>query len=115
MSLRPDGCPKFERCNANVCPLDADWCRRVHLRGEPVCLWLREWSKAGGEARIHERLLPEQAEAVEAVHSALTLVDARLQRGHRELRRVLRASAQTGSKLAQGRRLLEASEPRCAP
>jgi hypothetical protein len=115
MSCCADDCPKFGLCSANVCPLDADWRRHVHLRGERVCLWLREWSKVGGIAHIRERLLPEQAEAVGVVHSALTRVDARLQHGHRELRRVLRASSQTGSKLAQGHRLLEGNGSRGMP
>lgn len=45
-------CPKFERCNAPICPLDDDWKIRGHGKGEPVCFYLREYVKQGGKARI---------------------------------------------------------------
>lgn len=34
-------CPKYENCNANVCPIDQDWRLRSHLRGESSCHFLR--------------------------------------------------------------------------
>ena len=30
-------CPRFERCSAPICPLDADWRKRRHVQGERVC------------------------------------------------------------------------------
>jgi len=38
-------CPRFERCAAPICPLDADWRKRSMLPGEPVCAWLLEAAK----------------------------------------------------------------------
>ena len=46
----PKMCPRFARCNANVCPLDDKWPYRNHLRGESICLFLREAVKVGGLA-----------------------------------------------------------------
>lgn len=98
-------CPKFAICSAPVCPMHDDWLKLSHLRGERVCLYLREWSKVGGEAAVRERLRTDMAEAVALAYQRITLADAHAAVGHGELRRVLRASAQTGSMLAAGRRL----------
>ena len=38
----PQDCPRYNRCSANVCPLDADWRKRTHVRGDEVCLFLTE-------------------------------------------------------------------------
>ena len=36
---KPQDCPKWDRCNAPLCPLDQD--TGSHLRGEQVCYQLR--------------------------------------------------------------------------
>jgi len=104
---KPEQCPKYESCNANVCPLYERWRRTTHLDGERVCLWLREWSKAGGAERVRERLLPDLAEAVSVAHSEITLAGAGAAGGHGVIRRVLLESAKSGSKLAAGEKLRE--------
>ena len=38
-------CPKFDSCNAPICPLDPDWERRNYLKGEATCVYLREIAK----------------------------------------------------------------------
>lgn len=40
-------CPRFDRCRAPLCPLD-DWKSCHHVKGEPVCFYLREAAKHGG-------------------------------------------------------------------
>lgn len=45
-------CPRFESCNAPICPLD-DWAQSCHLNGEPICLYLREAAKHGGSLLKH--------------------------------------------------------------
>jgi hypothetical protein len=45
-------CPKFERCSANICPLDPDWPLRTHGTGDRVCFYLLEAVKNGSEARF---------------------------------------------------------------
>ena len=38
-------CRKFSSCNAPQCPLDALSLDAPYLSGEPICLWLLEYSK----------------------------------------------------------------------
>lgn len=43
----PNACPRFDQCSAPLCPL-GDWKTHHHLKGEPVCFYLREAAKHGG-------------------------------------------------------------------
>jgi hypothetical protein len=47
-------CPKFETCNAAICPLDDGWDRAAHLPGEPVCFYLRASRKDGAAERFRD-------------------------------------------------------------
>ena len=38
-------CPRFDGCCAPVCPLDPDVLDRAHLKGDPVCHYLRLYVK----------------------------------------------------------------------
>ena len=38
-------CPRFDGCNAPICPLDPDVLDRVHVKGDPVCHYLRLYVK----------------------------------------------------------------------
>tara|TARA_Y100000588_G_scaffold250656_1_gene265179 strand:+ start:2062 stop:2397 length:336 start_codon:yes stop_codon:yes gene_type:complete len=38
-------CPKFECCSAPICPIDPEWKKRVHIKGDPVCFYLRQHAK----------------------------------------------------------------------
>lgn len=58
-----DTCPRFEACGANVCPLDSDWSKRVHLRREAVCALMLEGAKAGGPELLRSKV-PAIAESV---------------------------------------------------
>lgn len=49
-ALLPASCPKWEKCSANVCPLDPNWTSRTHREGERVCRALIETSKQGLES-----------------------------------------------------------------
>jgi len=40
-------CVRFLYCNAPLCPLD-NWTSHHHVKGEPVCFYLREAAKHGG-------------------------------------------------------------------
>ncbi len=67
----PRDCPRFDRCSANICPLDADWGLRQHLKGERICFYLTELVKPGGMVRIDTRLSSELAEEVSNTHPAI--------------------------------------------
>ncbi len=62
--MTPDRCPYFASCSANICPLDSDWPARAHLKGESVCVWLRESVKTGGEALLRGRIGEELTKEV---------------------------------------------------
>ena len=40
-------CPRFDKCNAPICPLDPDVLDRAHVKGDPVCHYLRLYAKNG--------------------------------------------------------------------
>ncbi len=94
--IEPPDCPRFNRCGANVCPLDDDWSLRTHLKGECVCFYLTEAVKPGGAARLRGITPRELAEKVLA---ALPRIIAR----YGPIRRALARSAKTGPRL--GRRV----------
>jgi hypothetical protein len=66
---RIERCPKSCRCSAPICPLDPDWRLRVHLKGEPVCHWLRCLVKPGGRAILGGCVPTEVAQAIVGAHS----------------------------------------------
>ena len=38
-------CPRFDGCCAPLCPLDPDVLDRVHIKGDPICHYLRLYVK----------------------------------------------------------------------
>lgn len=44
-------CPKFEDCNAPLCPLDNNLSSRSYLDGESVCFYVREYAKEDPEIK----------------------------------------------------------------
>lgn len=64
-------CPKWDSCNAPVCPLDSNWQLHRHLPGEPVCRWLREAVKLGSEPILLRALSAASTEQVMTVASNL--------------------------------------------
>ncbi len=51
-------CPKFDGCNAPICPLDPNWKRARHMDGERACFYLTEYAKPNARP-ILERALTE--------------------------------------------------------
>jgi len=46
----PESCPKFQACNAPICPCDSDWHKRSHLNGDKCCMYLLESAKPVAKA-----------------------------------------------------------------
>jgi len=90
--ITPDSCPKYEKCSANICPLDSDWKLRTHLKGEPTCFYLREYVKQGGIARLRGCIPREMFKQIAEV-----LPEIKLRHGN--IKRSLERSAKTGSKI----------------
>lgn len=49
--MKPEDCPRFEKCSANFCPLDADRDRRVLHDSERTCRFMLESMKPGAVDR----------------------------------------------------------------
>jgi hypothetical protein len=49
-NLASISCDRFNRCSANICPLDPEWHKRKHLNGERICFYLLEAQKTNAKA-----------------------------------------------------------------
>lgn len=94
LTTSPEQCDKHDRCAAPICPLDPNWMKRTHIKGERVCFYLGEIAKRGGT-------LPETgplpAKLAEAMVRAYPEVISR----HGPLRTKLEAIAKTPSRLGR--------------
>ncbi len=104
--MRPNDCLKWEPCNAPDCPFDPDRLKCRHLKGEAVCLWLRERAKHGGKASIATALPSMQAEAVEVAYrqlsAASTVLAGELEKALRYGSKLTAAQALRSPSLAGG-------------
>jgi len=51
-SIYSSQCPKFNKCNAPVCPLDAKSLKVKHISGEKCCMYLLETAKTNAKANF---------------------------------------------------------------
>ncbi len=92
--MKMTDCPKFDRCSAPICPLDADWAARVHLKGERICFYVLEYVKPGAKARFRGSTAREIYEAIQF------LLPSILSR-YAPLKRVLMRARRTGSRMGR--------------
>lgn len=82
--MKPSACPRFNACNAPVCPLDAGWPRTVHLAGEAVCYYLLATGKAGaGERFADDPVFAVARETVAAIGERFPVVGRTVERAAR--------------------------------
>ena len=96
--MKPADCPRYDRCNAPICPIDPRCLHAQHLQGEPICLWLRELSKQSGEATLRSVLREDIAATV--ARGAPCIIASQ-----RTIAKALHRASRHGSKLASGRAL----------
>mgnify|MGYP001826245683 CR=1 FL=1 len=96
-TIRMRDCLKFNRCGAPICPLDPDWRLRAHLKGEPVCLYLREYVKSDARARFRGTT---KAELFVAIGNAINEIRER----YAPIKRALERAKKYGTKLKQPQR-----------
>lgn len=87
-------CPRYLSCNAGFCPAIGG----THVKGEVICLWLREAVKTAGRAKIGAACAGNLAEAV--LVAAQRLLTQRC-----ALADELRRAARHGSQIESGHRL----------
>jgi hypothetical protein len=92
MNLAMMKCPKWEKCSANICPLDPDWHQRTHGPGDVSCFYLVEAHKNGSEKRFELCGLREMYLAVRAATPAICARWA-------AIRRTVERAPETGSRL----------------
>ena len=95
-------CPKFDRCSAPICPLDPYWNESTYLRGEPVCLYLREAAKGVDLGLIGVLPLGMPLIVGKAFRQIIHTVRIPNLVGHGDLRRRLVETAKSGSVIAKG-------------
>ena len=73
-AMQPANCPRFDACNAPVCPLDTGWRSRTYCRGEALCSLVLEAAKPDGAAVVRAVLSDDDASAavIAAAHELPT-------------------------------------------
>lgn len=87
-------CPKWEKCNAPICPIDPDLSQRAMLSEDGVCFYMTEAVKNDAEAIFGRRGLGELFELIS------TLTPFMSDRWGR-IRRKLEGAKTTGSRMAR--------------
>jgi hypothetical protein len=78
--LYPNLCPKFNKCNAPVCPLDAKSIKMKHISGDKCCVYLLESSKVDAKANFIGAGLNHMYEAIVAVKDDILSGSATIKR-----------------------------------
>lgn len=75
-------CPKFNKCNAPVCPLDAKSIKIKHISGDKCCVYLLETAKADAKANFISAGLANVYQAIEAVKDVILSSSATIKRAY---------------------------------
>ena len=92
IQLRPNDCPKYASCNANICSLDPECCNRIYRKGETVCFYMLEAQKKGAKQRFRGTIEGEIYQAI-----SITIEDLKCR--YRPLRNRLERAIRTGSRM----------------
>ena len=103
----PQDCPRYDRCSAKVCPLDADWRKRTHVRGDEVCFFLTESVKANAAENFASLGLGWLLDMANHVRTDLALPDG--------IKTTVERARNTGSRIVNQRRAAERLRHRVAP
>ncbi|MDQ6960587.1 MAG: hypothetical protein Q9M27_06100 [Mariprofundaceae bacterium] len=87
-------CPKFHTCSANICPLDKDWRKRTHLKGERVCMLMCEAVKPNARANFRGA---HREDLLTVIKEVMPKICTRWG----NIRRTLERAKQTGSRMKQ--------------
>jgi len=55
-------CQKYEKCSANLCPLDKDLSKRSYCDGEEICFYMREHVKGNRGDSAQEKTIHQMIE-----------------------------------------------------
>jgi len=78
----PEKCPKFNQCNAPICPLDSDWKKRKFISGDKCCVYLLEVGKANFKRTFEGAGLIYMVNAIEDVKDDILSSHALIKRAY---------------------------------
>lgn len=78
--IRSRQCPKFNMCNAPVCPLDATSIKIKHISGDKCCVYLLETAKIDAKVNFIGAGLSNIYEAIEVVKKDILTSSATIRR-----------------------------------
>ena len=90
----PEHCPKFQTCNAPICPLDANWDRRTHHSEDASCFYLIESVKHNAQANF-EVALPS------GFYQTILTARSNILVRHTRLNYILERAKLTGSRMVR--------------
>lgn len=90
----PEQCPKFQTCNAPICPLDASWHKRINRSEDATCYYLIESVKDDAQVNFERGGLGDLYNRVAGNRAELSARYARLNY-------VIDRAAKTGSRMAR--------------
>jgi len=62
--MKISSCPKYQQCNAPICPLDDQWRKRVYFSEDSTCYYLLESVKEDSQMHFHGAQLEELYESI---------------------------------------------------
>lgn len=89
-----DLCPKWEKCNSPVCPLDPDWEKRKMLDNDSVCYYQTESVKDNAHATFERR-------GLSCLYAVITKATPPICARWPRIRRALERATSYGSRLGQ--------------
>ena len=90
--MNMQGCPKWDSCNASLCPLDLDISKRVYLRGESICFYMHEYVKPNSYKRFK---VSHRGEIYKAISDVIKAVLS----NHGYIKRRLKRASKTPSRM----------------
>jgi hypothetical protein len=73
-------CPKFNRCDSPICPLDKDWRKRTNTNEDTTCYYLIESIKSGAEERFKRAQLEGMYQLIVSIRGDISSCFKRIAR-----------------------------------
>jgi len=93
-NVTPESCPRFLKCNAPICPLDADWKKRILRSEDSTCFFLTESVKHGAQTVFERAGLKE-------LYPAMVFAYPSIAAQHQRIQKALERAMLTGSRMTR--------------
>ena len=92
--MKISSCPKYQKCNAPICPLDEDWRKRACLPEDSACYYLIESVKDGAKTHFEEAQLEE-------LYECITKVREDIAKHFKRIAKKMQLASKTSSRMAR--------------